>query len=190
MCSNSLAGGVKERVPSEPSCRGLPPACLAWVDVVNLGSLDEEPPMASTVLADVGFPIRNKEGYADLTAYQVLKKAPRAEFGYRALIYICSPYSGDRQANTVLAREMCAHAVGEKKTPLAPHLLFLQFMNDADGDERKLAMFFNRILLSHCEAMWVYAPRVSPGTRIETAWAHALERPIRYLHAVGLYGGD
>lgn len=47
--------------------------------------------MASTTLADAGFPIRNKEGYADLTAYQALKKAQRAEFGYRPLVYICSP---------------------------------------------------------------------------------------------------
>lgn len=36
-------------------------------------------------------------------------------------------------------------------------------MNDDDPDERELAMFFNRILLSHCEAMWVHTPRVSAG---------------------------
>lgn len=40
-------------------------------------------------------------------------------------------------------------------------------MNDDDPDERELAMFFNRILLSHCEAMWVHTPRVSAGMRIE-----------------------
>lgn len=75
---------------------------------------------------------------------------------------------------------MCSRWGGEK-IPLAPHLLFPQFMDDADVDERELAMFFNRILLSHCEAMWVYTPRVSAGMRIEIEWAHINDLPIRYL---------
>lgn len=54
-------------------------------------------------------------------------------------------------------------------------------MNDDDPDERELAMFFNRILLSHCEAMWVYTPSVSAGMRIEIKWAHIKDLPIRYL---------
>ena len=41
--------------------------------------------------------------------------------------------------------------------------------------------FFNRILLSHCEAMWVHTPRVSAGMRIEIEWAHINDLPIRYL---------
>ncbi|TRX47083.1 DUF4406 domain-containing protein [Corynebacterium guaraldiae] len=137
--------------------------------------------MALPAWADVGIPVRNKEGYADLTAYQALKRAQRAEFGYRPLVYICSPYSGDTEANTALAREICARAVGEKKIPLAPHLFFPQFMDDTDPDERELAMFFNRVLLSHCEGMWVYTPRVSAGMRLEIQWAHAIDLPIRYI---------
>ena len=64
---------------------------------------------------------------------------------------------------------------------MAPHLFFPQFMNDDDPDERELAMFFNRILFSHCEAMWVYTPSVSAGMRIEIKWAHIKDLPIRYL---------
>lgn len=75
----------------------------------------------------------------------------------------------------------CVLSLGGEKIPLAPHLLFPQFMDDADVDERELAMFFNRILLSHCEAMWVYTPRVSAGMRIEIEWAHINDLPIRYL---------
>ena len=54
-------------------------------------------------------------------------------------------------------------------------------MNDDDPDERELAMFFNRILLSHCEAMWVHTPRVSAGMRIEIG-------PVRKLLTVCLCG--
>ncbi|WFN90848.1 DUF4406 domain-containing protein [Arcanobacterium wilhelmae] len=139
--------------------------------------------MTPTSSLDVGFTPRNKEGYADYTAFQALKNAQRAEFGYRPLVYICSPYSGDTVANVEVARRICAHAVEAKKIPLAPHLLFPQFMNDENPDERELAMFFNRVLLSHCEAVWVYTPRVSAGMRLEIDWAHALELPIRYIDA-------
>lgn len=137
--------------------------------------------MAPIADPDIGFSPKNPEGYQDSTAFQALKNAQRAEYGYRPLVYICSPYSGDTNSNIELARQICAHAVSAKKIPFAPHLLFPQFMNDEDLDERELAMFFNRILLSHCEAMWVYTPRVSTGMRAEIEWAHALDMPIRYI---------
>ena len=48
-------------------------------------------------------PRRNSEGYMDLTAFEALKRAERRRFGYRPLVYICSPYSGDVQANVEVA---------------------------------------------------------------------------------------
>ena len=108
---------------------------------------------------------RNSEGYMDLTAFEALKRAERRRFGYRPLVYICSPYSGDVEANIAVARE----------------LLFPQFMNDHHPAERELAMFFNRILLAHCEAVWVYADHVSTGMLQELDWAHALGLPVKYF---------
>src|SRR5699024_5306346 len=117
--------------------------------------------MITTFLhAELGFSPHNIEGYPDPTAYSALKNLQRAEYGYRPLVYICSPYSGDVEANMELAQTFCAHAVARCKIPLAPHLLFPQFMDDNDPETRELAMFFNRILLSKCEAIWVYTARV------------------------------
>lgn len=132
---------------------------------------------------DLGFSPHNTEGYPDPTAFTALKNLQRAEYGYRPLVCICSPYSGDTENNVELARALCAHAVSRHKIPLAPHLLFPQFMDDTDASERELAMFFNRILLSKCEAIWVYTARVSAGMRSEIEWAHHLELPITYLDA-------
>ncbi|WP_406714224.1 DUF4406 domain-containing protein [Trueperella pyogenes] len=132
---------------------------------------------------DVGFSPRNVEGYLDPTAFKALKHVRRAEYGYRPLVYICSPYSGDVEANLGVARAFCAHAVASNKIPLAPHLHYPQFMNDNDPSERELAMFFNRVLLSKCEAIWVYTARVSAGMRAEIEWAHHLELPITYFDA-------
>lgn len=126
-------------------------------------------------------PRRNSEGYMDLTAFEALKRAERRRFGYRPLVYICSPYSGDVEANIAVAREFCRVAVQRRKIPFAPHLLFPQFMNDHHPAERELAMFFNRILLAHCEAVWVYADHVSTGMLQELDWAHALGLPVKYF---------
>lgn len=132
---------------------------------------------------DLGFSPHNAEGYPDPTAYKALKNLQRAEYGYRPLVYICSPYSGNVENNVELARALCAHAVARRKIPLAPHLLFPQFMDDTYASDRELAMFFNRILLSKCEAIWVYTARVSAGMRTEIEWAHHLELPITYFDA-------
>lgn len=126
-------------------------------------------------------PRRNSEGYMDLTAFEALKRAERRRFGYRPLVYICSPYSGDVEANIAVAREFCRVAVQRRKIPFAPHLHYPQFMNDHHPAERELAMFFNRILLAHCEAVWVYADHVSTGMLQELDWAHALGLPVKYF---------
>lgn len=136
--------------------------------------------MSATTL-DIGFSKKNTEGYLDLTSYHALKKLQRELFGYRPLVYICSPYSGDIEVNVELARQFCGFAVGAGKIPFAPHLLFPQFMDDADSDQRELAMFFNRVLLAKCEALWAYVGHVSLGMRLEIGWARDLELPIKFF---------
>lgn len=137
--------------------------------------------MTATATSDYGIPRLNEKGYRDPTAYQALKAIQQAEFGHRPLTYICSPYSGDIDVNITIARDLSAYAVQYRKIPLAPHLLFPQFMNDGDAWERELAMHFNHVLLSKCKAMWVYTPKVSRGMRLEIEWAHQLELPISYF---------
>ena len=82
-----------------------------------------------------------------------------------------------------LARRFSAFAVAAREIPLAPHLHYPQFMDDADRDARELAMFFNRILLSKCEQLWAYIGRVSTGMRAEIDWAHQMDIPVRFFDA-------
>lgn len=137
--------------------------------------------MSTTATLEYGIPRLNEKGYRDPTAYKALKLVQQAEFGHRPLTYICSPYSGDVEANVKIAQDLSAYAVQCRKIPLAPHLLFPQFMNDGDVWERELAMHFNHVLLSKCEAVWVYTPKVSRGMRLEIEWARQLELPIAYF---------
>lgn len=126
-------------------------------------------------------PWLNTSGCPDPTVYEVLKREQRAQFGYRPLAYVCSPYSGDVEANTVLAQNICRTALECERIPFAPHLLFPQFMDDTKPAERELAMFMDRILLSKCDELWLYTPHVSTGMRAEVCWAKALGTPIRFL---------
>lgn len=137
--------------------------------------------MTTTATLDYEIPRLEEKGYRDPTVYKALKLVQQAEFGHRPLTYICSPYSGDVEANVKIAQDLSAYAVQCRKIPLAPHLLFPQFMDDTDPWDRELAMFMGRVLLSKCEAMWVYTPRVSPGMKTEISWAHQLELPITYF---------
>lgn len=139
--------------------------------------------MSATTDHVLGLSRRNARGYADPTSYKVLKQLQQTENMARPLTYICSPYSGNVRQNQALAREFCAFAIAAGQIPLAPHLFFPQFMDDTDPDERELAMEFNRVLLSKCEAMWVYTGRVSRGMRAEIEWARELELPIHYFNA-------
>lgn len=136
-----------------------------------------------TTTLDIGISKKNIEGYPDPTCYKALKDIQRAEYGYRPLVYICSPYSGDVEANVQLAQRFCAFAVSAGQIPLTPHLHFPQFMDDIDPDARELAMFFNRILLSKCEQLWAYIGQVSAGMRAEIDWAHQMDIPVRFFDA-------
>src|SRR5699024_11216797 len=87
----------------------------------------------------------NSEGYYDPTTYEALtniEKEERALRAFRPIVYICSPYAGEVAANVENARRYSRFAVDAGYIPIAPHLLFPQFLNDADPKERQLGLFF------------------------------------------------
>ena len=93
----------------------------------------------------------NSEGYPDPTAHDALtaiEQEHRALRAFRPIVYICSPYAGDVAANIEAARRYSRFAVETGYIPIAPHLLFPQFLNDADPAERELGLFFGNALMS------------------------------------------
>ena len=67
-------------------------------------------------------PKRNAEHYPDPTAYQAIRNAEPARFPFRPVVYVCSPYAGDVEANTARARRYCRYVTNQGGIPLAPHL--------------------------------------------------------------------
>lgn len=100
---------------------------------------------------------------------------------YRPLVYICSPLSGDVTGNMERARRYCRFALEKGQIPVAPHLLFPQFMDDLDPAERELALFMGIILLGKCSELWVFGDTVSEGMRREINVAKKRRQRIRYF---------
>lgn len=126
----------------------------------------------------------NAEGYPDLTAYEALsliKKEKRALRAFRPIVYICSPYAGDIDKNIKAARSYSRFAVDNGYIPIAPHLLFPQFMNDADPDERDLGLFFGNALMSKCSEVWVFGNNITAGMTAEIKRARWKNYRLRYF---------
>ena len=127
----------------------------------------------------------NSEGYHDPTTYEALTKIEKeekaAKKSYRPLVYICSPYAGDTERNTEKARRYSRFAVRNACIPVAPHLLFPQFMDDAVPAERSIALFMGMVLLCKCEQVWVFGATVSAGMAAEIEKAQKKQIPIRYF---------
>ena len=123
----------------------------------------------------------NSEGYYDPTAYEALTKIAQEEktARYRPLVYICSPYSGDTEGNTEKARRYSRFAADAGTIPIAPHLLFPQFLSEET--ERELAIFMDLVLLGKCGQLWVFGGEMSDGMRREIGRAKQKNMTIRYF---------
>ena len=113
---------------------------------------------------------RNSEGYPDPTACEALsliEQEERALRAFRPIVYICSPYAGDIERNVRAARNYCRFAVDKGFIPIAPHLLFPQFLNDADPRERELGLFFGNALMRKCSEVWVFGGNITAGMQAE-----------------------
>lgn len=123
------------------------------------------------------------EGYPDPTFDAVVGNLTRERRRQpkKPLVYICSPYAGDTARNTVLARRCSRFAVDQGVIPLAPHLLFPQFMDDTDPEERKLALYMGKKILSHCSELWVFGSNISDGMASEIKLAQKWQKPVHFF---------
>lgn len=133
----------------------------------------------------------NSEGYYDPTTYEALKNIEKEELKmaglykpdeFRLLVYICSPYRGDTEKNTEKARKYSRFAVESKAIPMTPHLLYPQFMDDSNPEERYLATHvINYVLIGKCQEVWVFGEGISEGMGREIALAEKRRMKIRYF---------
>mgnify|MGYP001025902646 FL=1 len=128
---------------------------------------------------------RNSEGYPDPTAGEALSqiavKEKQSLRAFRPIVYICSPFSGDVEGNVANARRYSRFAVDKGYIPIAPHLLFPQFLDDNNPAERELGLFFGNALMSKCAEVWVFGSRISSGMEAEIERAKWKDYRLRYF---------
>ena len=128
---------------------------------------------------------RNSEGYPDPTAYEALsliEKKERALRAFRPIVYICSPYAGDTENNIKAAQKYSRFTVKKGYIPIAPHLLFPQFLDDNKPKERELGLFFGNVLMSKCSEVWVFGKHISTGMKAEIKRAKQKNYRLRYFN--------
>lgn len=130
-------------------------------------------------VSPVGIAYKNTEGYCDPVPYAALCNIDMEKKKFRPIVYICSPFSGDIEGNTLKARKYSRFAVDQGAIPIAPHLLLPQYMDEKT--ERELAMQMDMVLLAHCLEIWVFGSFISEGMEAEIARAKQKRMTIRYF---------
>jgi len=130
----------------------------------------------------------NAERYADPTAYEAITAVlaedtvkRREQSKYRPKVFIASPFAGDTERNIINARRYCAFAVKRGYIPFAPHLLFPQFLDDGNAEQRRLGLLMGKVFLDGCKEVWVFGGVISSGMEEEISRANKRGIPIRYF---------
>ena len=122
----------------------------------------------------------DNDGYFDQIAGETLSVSE--EEVHRPIVYICSRFSGDVDQNVKAAQRYSRFAVDKGFIPIAPHLLFPQFLDDDNPAERQLGLFFGNVLMSTCAEVWVFGNTISSGMTAEIKRAEWKCYRLRYFN--------
>jgi hypothetical protein len=93
------------------------------------------------------------------------------------IVYVCSPWrakdDATRRANRDRAERVCREVAMAGDVPVAAHLLYPQFLDDADPIERGVGLRCAMALLARCDEVRVFGEQTE-GMRAEVAAARAL----------------
>ena len=127
---------------------------------------------------------KNSEGYPDPTPYSAVGEAEvKTRPPYMPLVYICSPYRSDPEANMERTRKFCRFALDHGQIPLAATLMFPQFLDESKQDERELAIFMDIVLMGKCHEVWVLGDTVTEGMAAEIDRAKRRRQIVRYFNS-------
>ena len=127
----------------------------------------------------------NDEHYADPTSQQAISRIQEKKETantYRPLAYICSPFSGNVLENIKNARRYSRFAFEQGYIPIAPHLLFPQFLDDRKPEERAMGLYFGNVLMNFCREVLVFGNTISPGMEAEIRRARWKNYRLRFFN--------
>jgi hypothetical protein len=106
-------------------------------------------------------------------------------------VFVCSPYR-PQSKDPKVARDQLSVNIERAKLacrllaklgylPLAPHLYFTGFLDDADAAEREEGMTLGMEWLAQSDEVWAFGDEVSEGMAKEISYAKELGIPVRML---------
>lgn len=105
------------------------------------------------------------------------------------LVYICSPYAGDIENNSIFAKTACRYAAKQDCAPIAVHLIYPQILDDTVLTEREHGIQMGLRVLASCEELWVCGERISHGMGFEIAEAERLGITVKNVSTEQIQGG-
>ena len=93
-------------------------------------------------------------------------------------IFVCSPYRGNVEENTKLAKFAARILVNAGYIPVVPHLYFPQFMDDNDKYERIRGIKLGTKLMRECDGLWLVGTTITPGMEFELGIAKEIRIPV------------
>ncbi|QRN84851.1 DUF4406 domain-containing protein [Clostridia bacterium] len=123
----------------------------------------------------------NAEGYYDPTAFEALTNIEKVKKQKKKIVFICSPFAGDIDWSTKRARRYGRFAVTQKTVPIITHLMYPQFLEETDPEERQLGLDLGLVLLGKCHELWVFGDKISSGMSVEIKSAKRWNIRVRYF---------
>lgn len=123
-----------------------------------------------------------KEGVIINDPKYLLRNAPQM-IAPGTIAYIASPLSGNIDENLQFAQKACGYAAAQGAVPYAPHLLFPQFLDDNDPEQRDTGIRMGLQMLRRCDELWLCGDVVSAGMAEEEKLARRLGVPVRTVSA-------
>lgn len=97
-------------------------------------------------------------------------------------VFICSAFRGNIEKNVKKVEEYCRWAAMERGViPIAPHLIFPQFLDDNDPAQRELGINMGLGLLADCKQFYYFGDTITEGMAKEMNEAHVLGIPVEYV---------
>lgn len=97
------------------------------------------------------------------------------------LIFICSPFAGDIELNTLRASRYCRFAYINGYVPYAPHIHNPQFLDENIPEERDGGIKLGLEVLKHCDEIWCFGGILTKGMEKELKFAFQHDIPIKYF---------
>ncbi len=102
----------------------------------------------------------------------------------RRIVYVCAPYGGtidDQIRNTTATIRRCRLLYEQGCNPIAPQIYYPRFLDDNDPAERRDGLDAAKDWLKHCDVVYVYGDRITPGMCSEIEMAKKLGIPIKHV---------